>query len=91
MGTSPSLECASCGSDRLTPLTKVQFFKGDFQVWFVNNPRAGFLESGSDYARADRARVCGDCGYVMHYVSKKGLAWLNEQWPKLQTEVKADE
>ena len=91
VSTSSPVKCASCGSERVTPLTKVLFFKGDFQVWFKNDPNPGFLSSGSDYLRASRARVCGDCGYVMLYASKRGLAWLNKDWSKLQSDLNADE
>lgn len=71
-----SIHCGACGSERLTPATKITASTSTRLMLTFRQPGAGWL-AGTPIAHVSLARVCRDCGHVMTFLKPEDLAKLD--------------
>ncbi len=87
-----NIRCPVCSSSRLSPETGTRHagvsWVGEavFQAvdWVENLFGKRKEKRIKIYAEFSRARICGDCGYIIGFVGNDGLARLNKVWDKLE-------
>lgn len=80
---SPPLHCAACGSQDLSPETRCNdSYGGPLTLFFQGVP--GIIFEGPNVT-ARRARICGQCGFVMFFLEKTELSKIQKNWEKLQS------
>lgn len=71
---SQTSRCAGCGSDRLSPPTRLLSQNSPSLEFFKAGTKRGFFADDTVGARITRARICLGCGLVMLYVPPEDLA-----------------
>jgi hypothetical protein len=77
--------CPMCGSEHLSPMTKLAPTEGYLELQFLKKDQigGGWAEDPIDRTALTRARVCLDCGFAMLHVSSGDLFRLRQRLGEL--------
>ena len=82
------VKCASCGSDRVGPLTELRSYDRALQInYYKRSVKKGFFSDDTISSDVVRARACLACGHVMPFVGAADLEKLRAHEGDLETKT----
>jgi hypothetical protein len=76
------MQCACCGSVRLTPPGELLTNQGTVMVAWDLVGETGWFKNRAA-VMAQRVVMCGDCGYFMIFATQEALQRVRDQWSLL--------